>query len=56
MKQRIGCLALCASALLALPAAADAGGPPVKIDSGDTAWMLLSTALVFLMTPGLAFF
>lgn len=26
------------------------------IDSGDTAWMLVSTALVLLMTPGLAFF
>jgi ammonium transporter, Amt family len=27
-----------------------------KIDSGDTAWMLVSSALVLLMTPGLAFF
>jgi len=27
-----------------------------KIDSGDTAWMLMSTALVMLMTPGLALF
>src|ERR1700743_2399699 len=27
-----------------------------KIDSGDTAWMLTSTALVLIMTPGLAFF
>ncbi len=26
------------------------------IDSGDTTWMLISTALVMLMTPGLAFF
>jgi Amt family ammonium transporter len=26
------------------------------IDSGDTAWLLISTALVMLMTPGLAFF
>jgi Amt family ammonium transporter len=26
------------------------------IDSGDTAWMLTSSALVLLMTPGLAFF
>ena len=25
-------------------------------DSGDTAWMLISAALVLLMTPGLAFF
>lgn len=30
---------------------------PAKIDSGDTAWMLISTALVLLMTvPGLALF
>jgi Amt family ammonium transporter len=27
-----------------------------KINSGDTAWVLISTALVMLMTPGLAFF
>ena len=26
------------------------------IDSGDTAWMLVSAALVLLMTPGLAYF
>ena len=26
------------------------------IDSGDTSWILISTALVLLMTPGLAFF
>jgi Amt family ammonium transporter len=27
-----------------------------KINSGDTAWMIVCTALVLLMTPGLAFF
>ena len=27
-----------------------------KVDSGDTAWVLVSAALVMLMTPGLAFF
>src|SRR6201991_3996991 len=27
-----------------------------KIDTGDTAWLLTSTALVLIMTPGLAFF
>ena len=32
---------------------AAAGGP---VDVGDTAWMLTATALVLLMTPGLAFF
>lgn len=26
------------------------------VNAGDTAWMLVATALVFLMTPGLAFF
>jgi Amt family ammonium transporter len=26
------------------------------VDSGDTAWIMMSTALVLLMTPGLAFF
>lgn len=29
---------------------------PVKADTGDTAWMIVATALVMLMTPGLAFF
>lgn len=28
----------------------------MKIDAGDTAWMMLSTAMVLLMTPALAFF
>src|SRR3989442_6801938 len=28
----------------------------MKIDSGDTAWLLASSALVLFMTPGLAFF
>lgn len=27
-----------------------------RFDTGDTAWLLISTALVFLMTPGLALF
>jgi Amt family ammonium transporter len=56
MNRHLRRLALCAAALLSLPAAAYAGSPSVKIDSGDTAWMMLSTALVFLMTPGLALF
>lgn len=37
----------------AAPAVAPA---PAKIDTGDTAWVLVSTALVMLMTPGLALF
>ena len=39
----------------AAPVAAAAAAVP-KIDTGDTAWVLISTALVMLMTPGLAFF
>ncbi len=27
-----------------------------NIDTGDTAWMLMASALVLIMTPGLAFF
>ena len=34
--------------------AADPAAP--AISGGDTAWVLVSAALVFLMTPGLAFF
>src|SRR5512144_2435353 len=33
-----------------------AAAPVAKIDAGDTAWILVSTALVMLMTPGLAMF
>ena len=29
---------------------------PIKLSPGDSAWMLASSALVLLMTPGLAFF
>jgi ammonium transporter, Amt family len=44
------------AALLLLPAVALADDK-LKIDSGDTAWMLTSTALVLMMTiPGLALF
>ncbi len=44
------------AAFLLLPSVAWAADPP-KIDSGDTAWMLTSTALVLMMTiPGLALF
>lgn len=47
--------AIAGLALLAAPAfAADAAAP--ANDTGDTAWILLSAALVLLMTPGLAFF
>ena len=36
------------------PAVAQEAPPPIS--GADTAWMLISTALVLLMTPGLAFF
>ncbi len=57
MRPRLGWAAgaLLPALLVAAPAFAD-DGPP-KIDTGDTAWMLTSTALVLLMTvPGLALF
>jgi Amt family ammonium transporter len=45
---------------LAALAQEGASAPPsaasVKIDAGDTAWVLISAALVMLMTPGLAMF
>src|ERR1700682_3733289 len=45
-----------ATALL-LPALALAADDKPKLDTGDTAWMLTSTALVLMMTiPGLALF
>ena len=41
----------------AAPAAAEAAQPEPKLDSGDTAWMLVSTVLVTMMViPGLALF
>ena len=54
-------LAVGASAEEAAPAAAAAAAPPaappVTMNSGDTAWMLTSMALVLMMTvPGLALF
>jgi len=44
--------------LCMLPGAALAQGttPTPKVDTGDTAWVLLSAALVMLMTPALGFF
>ena len=54
-----GAVALAAPALAqdAAPAAAAAADAAPKLDSGDTAWMLTSTALVLMMTiPGLALF
>jgi len=52
---RAGACALLPLLFAAAPAFADAAPP--KFDSGDTAWMLTSVALVLMMTvPGLALF
>lgn len=47
-------LALACTALSA--PTAFAADPASAIDTGDTAWVLISAALVFIMTPGLGFF
>ncbi|MBU2539045.1 MAG: ammonium transporter [Proteobacteria bacterium] len=55
MRQRffaIPCISLGLALIPTLTLAAD----PHSIDSGTTAWMLISTALVLLMIPGLAMF
>ncbi len=71
MKRLLAAFVLVFLAVLASPCfAEETGGPiqltqaaqpapaeaPAKIDSGDTAWLLTSSALVLLMTPGLALF
>ncbi|GLQ63079.1 ammonium transporter [Gluconobacter cerinus] len=53
--RRSGLSVMAAGALL--PVSAMAADAPAAIDTGDTAWMLISTALVLMMTvPGLALF
>jgi ammonium transporter, Amt family len=62
--KRILLVCLMAAWLLSGPLMGNALADPVKtpamdfdgINTGDTAWMLVSSALVLLMTPGLAFF
>jgi Amt family ammonium transporter len=56
MKLCVQRLMLGMGALLMLPTAASAQGFAKQISAGDVSWMLVATALVFLMTPGLAFF
>jgi Amt family ammonium transporter len=59
-KALIGALAAFAAmaspALLHADTAAAVAATTSKIDSGNTAWVLISTAMVLLMTPGLALF
>ncbi|MBL8877056.1 MAG: ammonium transporter [Phycisphaerae bacterium] len=47
---------LCGGFLLALADPAGATEPKAQIDAGSTAWMLMSSAMVLLMVPGLALF
>jgi ammonium transporter, Amt family len=56
IRHRLSWVAAAVLPLLLLATPAFAEDPP-KVDSGDTAWMLASTALVLMMTiPGLALF
>ena len=55
MRKRFASALAAAAALAAIPASALAAEEPV-VDSGDTAWLLVSTALVMIMLPGLALF
>ena len=55
MKRLAGIFSLVFLATLASTASAMAA-EAAKIDTGDTAWLLTSAALVLLMTPGLALF
>ena len=52
---KLGRLAALVAGALAFPATAYAQ-PEIVSDSGDTAWVLMATSMVLLMTPGLAFF
>lgn len=62
MKMKRTIILLCSLLFALLPLAlfaqqaAPQSAPAPAISAGDTAWVLISTALVFFMTPGLAFF
>lgn len=61
MKNRLTCATLIAAAFVLISPglvwAEEAAGAAAQIDTGDTAWVLVSAALVMLMTlPGLALF
>lgn len=49
-------LILLGLAVCALFSPTPGAGPTEGIDTGDTAWMLVASGLVLLMTPGLAYF
>ncbi len=57
MRQRLFAIAACMWVCgVTLSAQEPAAAPPPTVDTGDTAFVLVSAALVMLMTPGLAFF
>ncbi len=56
MGKRIPFIVLAIAAVISIFFVPDYDPFTGEIDTGDTAWMLVSTALVLLMTPGLAFF
>ncbi len=57
MKRVISIPAFLSASLLSLPTAFAAEAPAeAAISTGDTAWVLISAALVFIMTPALALF
>ncbi|MBI5492712.1 MAG: ammonium transporter [Deltaproteobacteria bacterium] len=57
MSRKIGPILLLIMLLAPLTALADQAAAQPHVDTGDTAWVLISTALVLLMTaPGLALF
>ena len=57
MKIRMFLPPFAASALMPALALAQGAGEAARIDSGDTAWMLVATALVaFMILPGIALF
>jgi Amt family ammonium transporter len=57
MGKKLNFIVLCALVLISLIFTVDYDFTGAEnIDKGDTAWMLVSSAFVLLMTPGLAFF
>ncbi len=55
MREKLRNIMVAMAALWLVPGICLAEGPPA-FDTGDTAWMLVSSALVLLMIPGLALF
>ena len=55
MKEKLRNILVTMAALWLVPGICLAEGPPA-FDTGDTAWMLVSSARVLLMLPGLALF